>query len=125
MVPCASPASLGGDRTGWRRCLVPLLTLIALVAPGLIFRTLEPSAEVSANFPLDFYRAYGADLATTVIPTRDSLLGEVIRSPVDRWDPLDFYGDGTNLTGAFIGIFTLVAAVAGVVWLLRRWRRTA
>jgi hypothetical protein len=119
---CIAGVASAAGRTWWPRCLVPLLTLIALVVPGLVFRTLEPSAELSADFPLDFYRAYGADLATTVIPTRDSLLGEVIRSPVERWDPLDFYGDGTNLTGAFIGTFTLVAAAAGVVWLLRRRR---
>jgi hypothetical protein len=119
---CVAGVALAADRTWWRRCLVPLVTLIALAVPGLIFRTLEPSAELSANFPLDFYRTFGTDVATTVIPTRDSLMGEVMRSPVDRWDPLDFYGDGTNLTGAFIGIVTLVAAAAGVVWLLRRGR---
>src|SRR5262245_2272759 len=119
---CVAGIALRPGETWWRRGLVPLSTLLALVAPGLVFRALEPSAGLSANFPLDFYRAYGADLATTVIPTRDSLLGEVIRSPIDRWETVDFYGDGTNLTGAFIGICTLVAAVAGVVLLLRRWR---
>jgi hypothetical protein len=119
---CIAGAALAVRRTLWRGCLVPLVTFIALVVPGLVFRRLEQSAKLSANFPLDLYRTYGADLATTVIPTRDSLLGEVIRSPIDRWDPLDFYGDGTNLTGAFIGTFTLVAAAVGAVWLLRRWR---
>jgi hypothetical protein len=119
---CVAGVASAAGRNWWRRCLVPLVTLIALAVPGLVFRTLEPSAGFSANFPLDFYRTFGADLATTVIPTRDSLMGEVIQSPVDRWDRLEFYGDGTNLTGVFIGIVTLVAATAGVVWLLRRGR---
>jgi hypothetical protein len=119
---CIAGLATAAGRTWWRRSLVPLVTLIVLTAPGLIFRTLETSAQVSANFPLDFYRTFGADVATTVIPTRDSLMGEVIRSPVDRWDPLEFYGDGTNLTGAFIGIVTFVAAAAGLVWLFRRRR---
>jgi hypothetical protein len=119
---CIAGAAMAVSRTRWRGGLVALLTLMALLVPGLIFRMREPSAELSADFSLDFYRAYGADLATTVVPTRDSLLGDVIRSPVDRWDPSDFYGDGTHLTGAFIGMFTLIAAAAGAVWLLRRWR---
>jgi hypothetical protein len=119
---CIAGTAMAVRRTRWQGCLVSLLTLIALLVPGLIFRTLEPSAELSANFPLDFYRAYGADLATAVIPTRDSLLGDVIRSPVERWDPSDFYSDGTPLKGAFIGITTVITAAAGAVWLLRRER---
>jgi hypothetical protein len=119
---CIAGGVLAVRRTRWWGGIVPLLLLIALLLPGVIFRTLEPSAELSTNFPLDFYRAYGTDLATTVVPTRDSLLGDVIRSPVDRWDPSDFYGDGTNLTGAFIGAATLIAAAGGAVWLLRRGR---
>jgi hypothetical protein len=119
---CIAGGVLAVRRTRWWGAIVALLTLIALLAPGVIFRTLEPSAELSTDFPLDFYRAYGTDLATTVVPTRDSLFGDVIRSPVDRWDPADFYGDGSNLSGAFIGGATLIAAAAGAVWLLRRER---
>jgi hypothetical protein len=107
-------------RRHWLSGLVLLLTLVALLVPGAIFRTNEPSAEISADFPPEFYRAYGADLATTVIPTRDSLFGEVIRAPVERWDPTEFYGDGTNLPGAFMGGFLFLGAAAGAVWLLRR-----
>jgi hypothetical protein len=119
---CIAGGAMAVRRTRWRGALVPLLTIGALLVPGLIFRTLEPSAGLSANFPLAFYRAYGADLATTVIPTRDSLVGEVVRSPVERWNPADFYGDGTNLTGAFMGGLTIIAATIGAVWLLRRGR---
>ena len=119
---CIAGGVLAVRRTRWWGGIVPLLLLIALLVPGVIFRTLEPSAELSTDFPLDFYRAYGTDLATTVVPTQDSLFGDGIRSPVDRWDPSDFYGDGTNLTGAFIGGATLIAAAAGAVWLLRRGR---
>jgi hypothetical protein len=119
---CIAGGVLAVRRSRWRGGIVALLTLTALLVPGVIFRTLEPSAELSTDFPLDFYRAYGTDLATTVVPTQDSLFGDVIRSPVDRWDPSDFYGDGTNLTGAFIGGATLIAAAAGAVWLLRRGR---
>jgi hypothetical protein len=116
---CIAAAAVAVRRTRWRGCLVPLCTLVAFLVPGIIFRVLEPSAEVSANFPLGFYRAYGVDVVTAVFPTRDSLLGDVVRSPVDRWDPLDFYGDGTPLIGTFIGVFLLIAAVAGAVLLLR------
>lgn len=119
---CIAGAVMALRRTWWLGGLVALLTLVALLVPGAIFRVREPSAEYSANFPLDFYRAYGADLATTVIPTHDNLIGDLLRSPVERWDPADFYGDGTNLTGAFIGVATLLAAGAGGLWLLRRGR---
>jgi hypothetical protein len=119
---CIAGALTALRRSRWLGGLVALLTLAALLVPGAIFRAREPSAEYSANFPLDFYRAYGADLATTVIPTHDNLIGDLLRSPVERWDPADFYGDGTNLTGAFIGVATLLAAGAGGVWLLRRGR---
>jgi hypothetical protein len=119
---CIAGAVMALRRTRWLGGLVALLTLVALLVPGAIFRMREPSAQYSGNFPLDFYRAYGADLATTVIPTQDNLIGDLLRSPVERWDPADFYGDGTNLTGAFIGVATLLAGVAGGVWLLRRGR---
>lgn len=49
-------------------------------------------------------------------------MGDVVRSPVDRWDIEDFYGDGTQFEGTFIGVFTLAAAAGGVVGLLRRRR---
>jgi len=116
---CIAAAAVAWNRMRWRGCLVPLCTLIALLVPGIIFRALEPSAEVSANFPLGFYRAYGVDVVTAVFPTRDSVLGDLVRSPVDRWDPLDFYADGTPLIGTFIGVFMFIAAVAGVILLLR------
>jgi hypothetical protein len=116
---CIAAAAAAWNRMRWRGCLVPLCTLIAFLVPGIIFRVLEPSAEVSANFPLGFYRAYGVDVVTAAFPTRDSVLGDLVRSPVDRWDPLDFYGDGTPLIGTFIGVFIFIAAVAGVVLLLR------
>jgi hypothetical protein len=119
---CVAGAALAVRRAGWQGCLVPLLTLTAFLVPGLIFRMQEPSAEFSANFPLGFYRAYGVDAVTAVFPTQDSLLGDVLRSPVDRWDIEDFYGDGTHLDGTFIGVFGLTAAAAGVVGLLRRGR---
>ena len=38
----------------------------------------EPSTRISANFPLDFYHTYGTDLATTVIPTQDNLIGDTL-----------------------------------------------
>ena len=116
---CIAAAVVAWNRMRWRGCLVPLCTLVAMLVPGIVFRVLEPSAEVSANFPLAFYRAYGVDVVTAVFPTRDSVLGDLVRSPVDRWDPLDFYADGTPLIGTFIGVFLFIAAVAGVVLLLR------
>ena len=116
---CIAAAVVAMSRTRWRGCLVPLCTLIAFLVPGIIFRVLEPSAEVSANFPLGFYRAYAVDVVTAIVPTRDSLLGDLVRSPVDRWDPLDFYADGTPLIGTFVGVFMIVAAIAGAVLLLR------
>jgi hypothetical protein len=119
---CIAAAAMAVTRTGWRGCLVPVCTLIAFLVPGIIFRVLEPSAEVSANFPLGFYRAYGVDVVTAVFPTRDSLLGDLVRSPVDRWDPLDFYADGTPLIGTYIGVVLLIAAIAGTLLLLRRRR---
>jgi hypothetical protein len=119
---CIAAAAMAVTRTGWRGCLVPVFTLIAFLVPGIVFRVLEPSAEVSANFPLGFYRAYGVDVVTAVVPTRDSLLGDLVRSPVDRWDPLDFYADGTPLIGTYIGVFLLMAAIAGAFLLLRRRR---
>jgi hypothetical protein len=119
---CVAGATMAVRRAGWRGCLVPLLTLTAFLVPGLIFRMQEPSAEFSAGFPLGFYRAYGVDAVTAVFPTEDSLLGDVLRSPVDRWDIEDFYGDGTQLEGTFIGVFSLTAAAAGVVGLLHRGR---
>jgi hypothetical protein len=117
---CIAGAAVAMKRTRWRGCVVPVLTLIAFLVPGIIFRVLEPSAEVSANFPLGFYRAYGVDVVTAVFPTRDSLLGDLLRSPVDRWDPLEFYADGTPLIGTFVGVFMLMAAAVGAVGLLRR-----
>jgi hypothetical protein len=121
-VLCLAGAALELGRRRWVRSLVPLVTLIVLLVPGAIFRAKEPSAEISADFPPEFYRAYGADLATTVVPTRDSLLGDLVRSPVDRWDITEFYGDGTNIVGAFMGVFLFAGAVAGAVWLLRQRR---
>jgi hypothetical protein len=119
---CVAGAALAVRRAGWRGCLVPLLTLVAFLVPGLIFRTQEPSAGFSANFPLGFYRAYGVDAVTAVFPTQDSLLGDVLGSPVDRWNIEDFYGDGTQLDGTLIGVFGLTAATVGVIGLLRRGR---
>jgi hypothetical protein len=119
---CIAAAAMAVSRTGWRSCFVPACTLIAFLVPGIIFRVLEPSAEVSADFPLGFYRAYGVDVVTAVFPTRDSLLGDFVRSPVDRWDPLDFYADGTPLIGTYVGVLLLIAAVSGAVLLLRRQR---
>jgi len=119
---CIADAAVAVKRTRWRGCVVPTSTLIAFLVPGIIFRVLEPSAEVSANFPLGFYRAYGVDIVTAVFPTRDSLLGDFVRSPVNRWDPLDFYADGTPLIGTFVGVFMLTAAAVGAVGLLRRGR---
>lgn len=107
-------------RTGWRGVVVPLLTLVGLLAPGLVFRVLEPSAEFSEDFPLGFYRTYGVDVVTAVVPTRQSLVGDLLGSPIERWRIEDFYGDGTQLDGTFIGIVTLIAALAGTIWLIRR-----
>jgi hypothetical protein len=117
---CVVGAVLLIRRTGWRGVVVPLLMLAALLAPGLIFRAIEPAAEHSQDFPLGFYRTYSVDVVTAVVPTQQSLIGDLFGSPVDRWEIEDFYGDGTQLNGTFIGIATLAAAITGAVVLLRR-----
>ena len=120
---CIGGAVAGIRRTGWRGCVIPLAMIVALMVPGLIFKMQEPSAEFSADFPLGFYRAYGVDVVAAIFPTQDSLFGDLVGSPVDRWDVVDFYGDGTQMNGTFIGLFTFVAAVAGAVVLVRRQER--
>jgi hypothetical protein len=116
---CVVGAVMLVRRTGWRGVILPPLTLAALLAPGLIFRAIEPAAEYSQDFPLGFYRTYSVDVVTAVVPTQQSLIGDLLGSPVERWRIGDFYGDGTQLNGTFIGVATLIAAVAGAVVLLR------
>ncbi len=117
---CVVAGALAARRRRWSALVVSGLTLAAVMVPGVVFRLGEPSAKASSGFPPEFYRAFGADLVTTIVPTQDSLLWDALRLPVQPWDPTQFRGDGTQLVGAYLGVFTLVAAVAGAVHLLRR-----
>jgi hypothetical protein len=106
----------------WPVVGVAIAALLAAALPGALFRAVEPSADLSADYPLDFYRAMGVDLGTAVVPTRDSILGDALNVPVEGWNKFEFYGDGSQLTGTYLGIVGLAAAIGGLVIAIRRPR---
>jgi hypothetical protein len=114
--------ALAGRR--WRHAGLAGCVLLAAVLPGVIFDALEGSStNLVTEMPRDFYRAMGVDAAVLLIPTRTELIGDLVRSPVEGWRRTEFYGDGTQLTSAYLGLPTLLAAAAGVVFLLRGKRQ--
>ncbi|HKY65636.1 MAG TPA: hypothetical protein VJM49_04670 [Acidimicrobiales bacterium] len=117
---CVVAAAGAVRRRGWPDLVVAGASMAAVLVPGVVFRLGEPSAEAAAGFPLTFYRAFGADVATAILPTRDSLLWDVLRWPAAPWDTTRFHGDGTQIVGAYLGVTVVVAAVVGLVHLLRR-----
>ena len=120
---CVVAGAIAARRRGWPNLAVAVVTTAAVLVPGVVFRLREPAAEAAAGFSPSVYRAFGADLGTAILPTRDSLLWDVLRSPANPWDPSRFRGDGTQLLGAYLGVTVVVAAIVGAVHLLRRSER--
>jgi hypothetical protein len=93
----------------WKRIVVGLLIFItAYLVTIALYRAYVPGGASYGVMPIDFFRAQGVDLISTILPPNNLMFSKLLNIGTE-WNAYAFFGDGSNVRLNYLG-YTLIIA---------------